>query len=210
MSYSVFPQVFFIVAASLAYVYLSARSRFEGKEKRFANTCSIFLVVFITVLLYLAFVGRDGTYVRSLTLTPFNSYKLVLTNYNTFDILKLIFENILVFIPLGILAPEALNIRKKRWVVPFTIASGAFVSFVIELSQFTFAAGYTEFDDIINNTLGTVIGCGIFCFAGYVEIDGDGLHIKKGWLNGTIPVAVIVTAMLMIVLYREIILYKMS
>ena len=56
MSYSVFPQVFFIVAASLAYFYLSARSRFEGKEKRFANTCSIFLVVFITVLLYLAFV----------------------------------------------------------------------------------------------------------------------------------------------------------
>ncbi len=209
MSYSVFPQVFFIVVASIAYILLKCKAQLNNETRKFANTCSILLVIFVSVLLYLAAAGRGIPETRSLTLTPFASYSFVLTVYNSFDVLKLIFENILVFIPLGILLPEALSLSGKKWAIPFTVAMGAFLSFVIELSQYTYAIGFSEADDLINNTVGTAIGCGIFAFAQKVKIDGDGIRISHGWVRGLLPAAIITTAMLGIVLYREIILYNM-
>lgn len=209
MSYSVFPQVFFIVAMCIGYVALNVRSRFNNESKKFANTCTILLVIYISILLYLAAGGRGNFNVRNLTLTPFSSYSFVLTTYNSFDVLEQIFQNILVFIPAGILIPETFGFRGKRYAVLLTVLSGAFLSFVIELAQFTYAIGYSETDDLINNTLGCVIGCGIFCFADKVSADSDGIRISKGWFSGLIPVSIVVTVMLGIVLYREYILYNL-
>ena len=150
--------------------------------------------------------GRT-TEIRNLLNVPFWSYNAELTEYNTFDILSLIFENILVFIPLGILFPEALNLRGKRSAIPLTVGAGAFLSFVIELGQYTYAIGCTEFDDFFNNTLGCAVGCGIFCFAGKISSDENGLRIKKGALRCLLPAVLTACGALMIILYREIILY---
>ena len=206
MSYCVYPQLFFIVAASIVYICLCLRSRAKNEPRKFANTCGLLLVVYTTVLLYLALMGRT-TEIRSLLNVPFWSYNAVLTEYNTFDILSLIFENILVFIPLGILFPEALNLRGKRSAIPLAVGAGAFLSFVIELGQYTYAIGCTEFDDLFNNTLGCAVGCGIFCFAGKISSDENGLRIKKGALRCLLPAVLTACGALMIILYREIILY---
>lgn len=209
MSYCVFPQVFFIVAACLTYLYLRNKSKLDNQPQKFANTCSILLIIYASVLLYLALAGRGDLNVRSLNFTPFRSYYSVLTIYNTFDMLEQIFENILVFIPLGILFPEALGLRGKCFAAPLTVAAGAFLSFVIELGQYTYAIGYTEFDDLFNNTLGCAVGCGIYCFADKLSADKNGIYIKKGWLKGMLPAIITAVAALLIILYREFILYRL-
>ncbi len=206
MSYCVYPQLFFIVAASIVYIFLRLRSKAENEPRRFANTCGLLLVVYASALLYLALMGRN-TEIRSVFNTPFWSYHRVLTEYNTFDILSLIFENILVFVPLGILFPEALNLRGKRGAVPLTIGAGALLSFVIELGQYTYAIGCTEFDDFFNNTLGCVVGCGIYCFAGRISSDENGLRIEKRAWRSLLPAALTSCGAVAIILYREIILY---
>ena len=59
--------------------------------------------------------------------------------------------NILLFIPLGFL------IGRKQ-----AIAIGLLLSAGIELTQFVFRLGYCELDDVLNNTIGTVVGFGIW------------------------------------------------
>lgn len=60
--------------------------------------------------------------------------------------------NILLFIPLGFL------IGGKGWkAVLFCFLLSVF----IELTQYAFLLGYCEADDVLNNTIGTVVGIGI-------------------------------------------------
>lgn len=58
-----------------------------------------------------------------------------------------IIQNILLFIPLGFL------LGGKRGVI-----AGLLLSIGIELTQYIFRLGYCELDDVLNNTIGTVIG----------------------------------------------------
>lgn len=60
-------------------------------------------------------------------------------------------ENILFFIPFGFLLPWKKS-RKQAYLIAFA------VSFTIELSQFVYAVGLAETDDVIANVLGGVIG----------------------------------------------------
>ena len=58
-----------------------------------------------------------------------------------------IIQNILLFIPLGFL------LGGKRGVI-----TGLLLSIGIELTQYILRLGYCELDDVLNNTIGTVIG----------------------------------------------------
>ena len=58
-----------------------------------------------------------------------------------------IIQNILLFIPLGFL------IGGKRGII-----AGVLLSIGIELTQYIAVLGYCELDDLLNNTIGTVIG----------------------------------------------------
>lgn len=72
---------------------------------------------------------------------------------------RLLLGNIAAFIPLG--AYLAFRTNMKLWAVT---AVGTAVSLAIELTQFTFAVGVCEIDDVILNTLGTIIGAtAVFC-----------------------------------------------
>ena len=68
-----------------------------------------------------------------------------------------IIANILIFIPLGILAGSL-----WKWRGMF---AGIGVSAAIELLQLTSQRGLCEFDDILHNTLGTFIGVSIYMLA---------------------------------------------
>ena len=64
-------------------------------------------------------------------------------------------QNILFFIPYDLLFP-----RKDNWKRVFVTA--LVLSVFIELSQFIFNLGWCEVDDVISNTLGAMIGYGIW------------------------------------------------
>lgn len=61
------------------------------------------------------------------------------------------FENIMLFVPFGLL----LSMKLKNWKV---VLIGAGVSLVIELIQFFTVIGLAEFDDLTANTIGTFLG----------------------------------------------------
>ena len=68
----------------------------------------------------------------------------------------LYFLNILFFIPYGFLFPWEEKNGKLSW--KSVLIAAAVTSMLIELSQYIFALGECEFDDVISNTLGAMIG----------------------------------------------------
>ena len=74
--------------------------------------------------------------------------------------------NILAFIPIGLIGGKVAS-----WKI---ILIGAMVSVSVEASQLFFRLGLFEFDDMIHNTLGTVIG-----FVGYWGMKRVSARIKS-------------------------------
>ena len=110
----------------------------------------VVLLVFFTIFLY------RNTEVSDYRLLPFWSYSAVFQG--TQVLAQEILMNIAVFIPIGFLTGTIIkNITWKK--LAFV---GFSVSLTIELLQLIFKRGYCETDDIINNTLGCLIGFCIF------------------------------------------------
>lgn len=74
------------------------------------------------------------------------------------DIWESILLNILLFIPMDYLLPFVFE-KLKGWQV---LVISFLLSVLTEAVQLVFRLGLFEFDDIINNTLGAVIGLGIY------------------------------------------------
>lgn len=74
--------------------------------------------------------------------------------------------NILLYIPLGYLLRFTFP-RIKAWQV---IAIGCAMSALTETTQLVFRLGLFEWDDMIDNTLGTVIG--VICYWGMKRVMG--------------------------------------
>ncbi len=68
-------------------------------------------------------------------------------------------ENVILFIPLGMLLPALLKAFKK---IHYCMLLGFFFSLAIELSQYLTKRGYFQIDDILTNTIGCMIGLGFF------------------------------------------------
>lgn len=68
------------------------------------------------------------------------------------------FGNIILFVPFGVLFP-AVTDWKKMW---RTVVAGVGFSLIIETVQLITSRGCFDFDDVLLNCLGTVIGFGIF------------------------------------------------
>ena len=113
----------------------------------------ILLVTYITVVLFFTLLGR-----RSLESHRFGpdlvTYYTALFNGNTdIDIIELML-NVLMFVPIGLLACFAF----KRYKLLLSIVVGFGVSVFIELFQLLLKSGYVSMTDIIHNTLGTFLG----------------------------------------------------
>jgi glycopeptide antibiotics resistance protein len=90
-------------------------------------------------------------------LVPFWSYRAIAKGGG--GIFPEVFWNLVLFIPIGILFMLFLTCKRKCVI---TVIIGFLLTTVIELIQLIFHRGYFEFDDIFHNTLGTVIGIGIY------------------------------------------------
>ena len=78
------------------------------------------------------------------------------------DLLLNIIGNCAMFIPTGIVVPclyPRLRSFKK------TVLAGFLISFAIEIIQLPFAVRASDIDDLILNTLGVIIGYGIYALA---------------------------------------------
>ncbi len=84
----------------------------------------------------------------------------------SYDKPELLLENIMnvvVFVPVGLLLGCAFS-GMKWWK---TLLIGAVFSVLIEIFQLVFKKGFSEIDDVMHNTLGCLIGFGIYALARY-------------------------------------------
>jgi glycopeptide antibiotics resistance protein len=123
------------------------------------------LLLYLFILIMVSFWGINNSTLRlgnyngvSHNLVPFDTIRIYIFNfhsynfdtwfYNTFGVL-------LVFIPLGLLLPVVfVNLRTLRNIIFTSVC----VSILIEVLQYIALLGVFDIDDIILNTLGTVLG----------------------------------------------------
>ena len=117
----------------------------------------LLLAEYVFLLYCSTVIFRHVSSVREYDFTPFWSYFAYFRG-NDPQLLPENIMNVLVFIPLGLLL--GLSFRSMTWLRALLI--GACLSIGIEALQFIFMRGFAEFDDVMHNTLGCVIGYGLF------------------------------------------------
>lgn len=106
-----------------------------------------FLALYLLVILYMTILSRTAGR-RRMSLRPFASYRYFFTdNYFRHQVIN----NILLFIPLGIILSQLRPRRSTARLIPC-------ISLGVEILQFVTARGLFETDDLIGNTLGGLIG----------------------------------------------------
>ncbi|EJO5348468.1 VanZ family protein [Clostridium botulinum] len=130
----------------------------------------------------------DRYFSRTLNLIPFN--ELIFNgNYDKLDI----WGNVILFIPLGIY----MNIINKNTHIYINICRIFVISFIFEAGQYIFGIGASDITDIITNTIGGIIGIGIYMII--KKIFNDNIKVKNFITICSIvimvPVAIILMAL---------------
>jgi glycopeptide antibiotics resistance protein len=111
-------------------------------------------VISYALILLIATIFSRTYHETHVIIEPFWSYKAFFENGFTWLTWEILY-NIFMMIPLGFL----LSYRMKR---RFVIPGGVAFSACIELLQFCFHRGTAEVDDILSNSLGVLIGVGMY------------------------------------------------
>lgn len=114
------------------------------------------------LLLFLGIVFGSTVFTRTVTtrqykLMPFWSWKEIILSHD-WSLLQENLLNCILLLPMGVLLPLVLD-RKIKLRTSFGM--GVLVSFIIELSQLIFKRGLFEWDDMIHNGLGCMLGTAI-------------------------------------------------
>ena len=119
----------------------------------------IMLLCYVAIILCCTIIGRTPGK-QLINLHPFWSYALWTDSQFKWQIIM----NVCLFIPFGFLMSYC-----TKWRL-LTIAFWGFsFAIVIESVQYFYSLGYCEFDDVFNNTLGTLIGFGYWKCLIWVE-----------------------------------------
>lgn len=116
---------------------------------------SFLCIVYVTVLLILTYFSREPGSRIGVTIEIFHTWGKSPLEHAFF------IENILLFIPFGILFPFAFRPLRNPFLC---ILEGFLLSVFLELMQFISGRGYCQLDDVVTNTLGAGIGWGIYRF----------------------------------------------
>lgn len=130
-------------------VLLICKGKDAWRDISFMLFCELVVLIYSATVIF-----RMENVTRKYNFMPFWSY----------DKPELLVENIMnivVFVPIGILL--GYSFRNITWWKALFI--GASISASIEISQFCLMRGFSELDDVIHNTIGCMIGYGIYSMA---------------------------------------------
>ena len=155
-----------IVVAFLAIIWLLGykmiyKKILHGKKQisigRIGLVCvlAVYIVVVLYVTLLRGGIGFVGFEYRA-NFKPFSSYKEAWYNFSAQEWRNLIL-NICMFVPFGFLLPICFGKIKRAWKI---YLCGFGFALFIEVVQLITGRGVFETDDIINNTIGAMIGYG--------------------------------------------------
>lgn len=122
---------------------------------KIAKTTNILFVIYLIalfeiIIFKLEIPFTNMGYLRSINLIPFSESLIVNDAIDFSEILM----NMIIFIPLGIY----IEMLFSKWSTIKKISAIFIVSLICEISQFIMAIGASDITDIINNTLGGIVG----------------------------------------------------
>lgn len=144
-----------LVAGIIVAIILSAiNDRKVRKDKNpFSVPAITGFIMYLVIILFITFLSRESGSRSGVDLKLFSTWGINTRN-NAYVI-----ENVLLFIPYGLLC--AWTIPAARKILPCTL-TGALTSLGIECLQLVTGRGYFQIDDILTNTLGSIIGYILF------------------------------------------------
>ncbi len=121
------------------------------------------LGVYLAVMFVTVFLSREPGSRQGIDMTLFGTWG------ETPQAHAFVIENILLFVPFGILYPLAVSttdrkpdLRKKIGWEKFIVLLGFLISVGIETVQLISERGYCQLDDVLMNTLGALVGYVVF------------------------------------------------
>jgi len=153
------PDYVFIVSFLVLSV-LIVLAFFVCKDKR-ATMRGVFMMllleyIFLMLCSTVIFRTSQPEIVR-LELMPFWNYKEVLSFKDMMDLWEVLL-NMILYMPIGFLLASIFKNQKFRK----TLFVGATLSAAVEALQFALHRGLCETDDVIHNTLGCMVGYGLY------------------------------------------------
>lgn len=131
----------------------------RSKIKRFLF---LMFAMYLVFLFYVTlFTHNYYEYGRSFNLVLFDSIHLMLNSGNSWLMIKNILGNILLFFPLGFLFPCFVPTFRSFFKM---VGTGMLISASIEFLQYMYANRIFDIDDILLNSLGTMVGYFVFLF----------------------------------------------
>ena len=150
------PQLFYIVSGSILMVGLFFFVAFKGLWKGLIYSSIVALIEYVTLLYASTVFCRKVYYERKFDFHPFWTYKAILDGKDEFVTEAIM--NVIAFIPIGFLLGCSF-VSLKWWKV---IIIACLFSLGIEILQFIMMRGFSELDDVMHNTLGSMIGYGVY------------------------------------------------
>lgn len=118
-------------------------------KRKIISVSSVLLIVYGQVLLQTAFFSREPGSRSGVDLKLFSTWGYTAISHAFF------IENIMMFIPLGILMPV---VFKKMQKMQVCVCAGFLCTCGIECSQFITQRGFCQLDDVVTNTFGALAG----------------------------------------------------
>lgn len=127
-----------------------------GKIRISQGIAAMLLIFFLGIVFGSTVFTRTAT-VREYELVPLWSWREVILHHDMF-LLQENLLNCILLMPVGILLPFIAG-HKVGWKTALMI--GVLISAVIETSQLVFMRGLFEWDDMIHNGIGCIMGCAV-------------------------------------------------
>ena len=134
---------------------------FKGIKRGWRIIGALLLLCYTFLLYSTTLFFRKYIDIQKCNFTPFWSYEAI-DNGRT-DLIAENAMNVVVFIPFGLM----LGCCSSRITWRKVLLIGVSISASIEILQFFLHRGFAEIDDMIHNTLGSMIGYGIYAVARY-------------------------------------------
>lgn len=167
-----------------AYVYEGGLSIFiigsllfiviAGFKKGWRKVVNLLLIEYVFLIYCSTVIFRDTNDVVKYRPISIKDYKKILEGH-IYYIDPEMAMNVLVFVPLGLLLCAAF--KSMKWWQALSIGGGISVS--IEILQFVLKRGTTEAGDVLHNTLGCLIGIGLYYLVHGIWCKARGVFVKR-------------------------------
>lgn len=166
------------------------------------------LFIFAACVLYITAFSRTPSLKREFRSDLFYSWRMGLSGNRQIGMQVL--ENIALFIPLGYLAFSFFSAGKgtKLRKIVFSLLLDLAFSLAIEALQYYSGRGISEFDDLIDNVLGMLLGIAGYLLAGLVFREGKA--VGRVFLHGILPALMVLAGLLGCLTMRETLMTAMT